>query len=193
LSKFATLTGTSAAGRSHQEIALQAVEAARKPVDIDDFTRSRRKGVVLLAGNETGHASATNANAALTNNEDNSSMATQENSSASTNPQETTHTPGPWYFSGTDDDDEPTEGYVRSQGAGDELVAVVFAKQDVALISAAPDLLAALTELVEQVESYCESTGHKDKGSAMFGTCDAICAAIPAGRAAIAKAKGGAR
>lgn len=29
MSKFATLRGTSAAGRSHQEIALQAVEAAR--------------------------------------------------------------------------------------------------------------------------------------------------------------------
>ncbi len=59
--------------------------------------------------------------------------------------------------------------------------------------SPSADLLAALAEFVEQAESYCTSTGHKQEGAAMFGACDAICAAIPAGRAAIAKAKGGAQ
>lgn len=53
------------------------------------------------------------------------------------------------------------------------------------------ELLAALLNIVQEAESYCEATGHKVEGAAMFGACDAICAAIPAARAAIAKATEG--
>lgn len=58
------------------------------------------------------------------------------------------------------------------------------------LLAAAPDLLAALKEIVAQSESYCHSTGHKEPGAAMFGACDAICHCIPAARSAIAQAEG---
>lgn len=55
------------------------------------------------------------------------------------------------------------------------------------------DLLSALIAITEAAESYCESTGHKDESATMFGACDSICEAIPAARAAIAKATGAAR
>jgi len=191
LSKFATLRGTSAAGRSYQEIALQAVEAARKPVDIDDFTRSRRKGVVLLASNETGHASATNANAALTNNEDDSYMATQENSSASSNPQETTHTPGPW----TATEQVHPEIAIWADGFG--LIARAIypgekGRANAHLIAAAPDYHLAATanyggwigpELLNAAADHCDDSA----------IADLLRARATADRAAIAKAKGGAR
>lgn len=190
MTRFANIPGATAAGRKHADIAAEAVEAARKPMDIDDFTREAPQPVLLLAGNEAGHASATNANVALTNNEVYSSMATSENSSASINPQENQHTPGPWYFSGVDDREEPTEGYIRSKSAGDELIAAVFAKQDIPVIAAATELLAAL-------EKLCPLTHRADcKGlrsryaiaQEEYCTCGAADA-----RAAIAKAKGGAQ
>ena len=47
----------------------------------------------------------------------------------------------------------------------------------------------ALREFIEQAESYCHSTGHKEQGAAMFGACDSICQAIPKGKAALRSAE----
>jgi hypothetical protein len=43
-----------------------------------------------------------------------------------------------------DDDEEPTEAYIRAVEADDELVAIVYSQSDARLIAAAPDLYAAL-------------------------------------------------
>lgn len=55
----------------------------------------------------------------------------------------TTHTPGPWNWNGTCLVAEPTRDYPDGYA-----VAKVFNESDVALIAAAPDLLAALRGVV---------------------------------------------
>lgn len=82
--------------------------------------------------------------------------------------------------------DAETEGLIALTGPWRDERSAEYAW----LFSAAPALLGALKEIVSQAESYCRSTGHKEPGAAMFGSCDSICACLPAARLAIAAAEG---
>ena len=85
----------------------------------------------------------------------------------------TKHTPGPWQFGiGTD---------FSSVVCGDVVIGHTFASEDARLIAAAPDLLAALAELVAELDNREAPQGsiYRDTGGMMLA------------RAAIAKATGG--
>lgn len=86
----------------------------------------------------------------------------------------TTFTPGPWYKANNAND---TQGLVVAEGSGAN-IAVTYAPEDAALISAAPDMLAAL-------KGVFVSLTHGKVYPADIHYCINVCAA------AIAKAKGG--
>jgi len=57
------------------------------------------------------------------------------------------HTPGPWYETTTGNH----QGLIISETDGAN-IAVAYDKRDASLIAAAPDLLKALNEILEQIE-----------------------------------------
>lgn len=111
-------------------------------------------------------------------------------------------TPGPWWTcrdstgrltiytlreGQTDDMIGVDYGALVGSGFHDETDARTSGRDDanVILMSAAPELYEALSEMLAQAEDFHRSTGHDENSSVQ---CDALCALIPKARAALAKA-----
>ena len=94
----------------------------------------------------------------------------------------TQHTPGPWFVS------TGTTVRSRSDELGLPIVVEAFSKPDARLIAAAPDLLRALSAIVENADKgYSVTTWTGLDGIADAGTV----ANLDAARSAIARATGG--
>lgn len=93
---------------------------------------------------------------------------------------ETKHTPGPWHASNSGPDSH-NQALIISEATGAN-VAVAYAREDMSLIAAAPDLLEAL-ELAQTTIQRIEPDHTHGPFSTVRGTLDAI-------RTALAKARG---
>jgi hypothetical protein len=109
---------------------------------------------------------------------------------------DTKHTPEPWRIQ-LDDDEEPTQAYIRAIEADDELVAIVYSQADARLIAAAPDLLEALEEMLStglnggnnlRLAFMAPSQQVLDEGA--LQDAEKSEAAVTKARAALNKAKG---
>lgn len=96
------------------------------------------------------------------------------------------HSPGPWHFeraSGRYDGDAALDGWILPHGAIEDDPYVAYlegvGRVDLALIAAAPDLLAALEAALEQTEDGLHSS-----------PCDEPGCWVEAAQRAIRKAKG---
>lgn len=65
------------------------------------------------------------------------------------------HTPVPWRIQ-LDDDEEPTEAYIRAVEADDELVAIVYSQANARLIARAPSMLALLEKAYPIIEEEAQ-------------------------------------
>jgi len=104
-----------------------------------------------------------------------------------------THTPGPWLAN--------NDGLVWSDhtSLGKQNVIGAFTPADAALIASAPELLASLQELLAHLAGWTNAgllasqTNKATRLASEFGAQHKLIPAAKAARAAIAKAKGGAK
>ena len=79
----------------------------------------------------------------------------------------TTHSPGPWWFTATEE-----EGYYVA-GAGDKELTNLISREDARLIAAAPDLL----ELVEAFASFLRDDSRSERRRAKcLAECESVLA-----------------
>ncbi len=94
------------------------------------------------------------------------------------------HTPGPWY--GTNTAGDHNQAMVIAEATG-KTIALVYDRKNTALLTAAPEMLAALESALAQLQEEKERCDEMNLGPAFTGNLDVT---IEAARSAIARAKG---